>query len=354
MKILFTFYIPSGGVETLNRHRALALKEAGYTCHFLYLVNAAGLQNVKDTKIFVTNDNEEIKALLHTEDYDLIVVCSDYLFLQRIRSFGYKGKIIFEIQGFGTEIEELVNVGKRNIISYSDAVISPLTPHLTTLIDKYFPSMKKYYFHNCIDIKTFTYIKMPKPKNTIIGWVGRIEDNKNWRYFLRISAELKKTYPNLKVWIFHDPDLSEKSEQKKLNKVISQLNIDNLDMFSNVPNRKMPEYYSMIGDSGGFLCSTSKVEGFGYAVLEAMSCSCPVVTTDSDGVKSFVTHNVTGKIIPQNKVRKAVKEARELINNESIRNQMKEDALKMVENKFTLKQYQLNFKKMVEDLCEQH
>lgn len=39
-------------------------------------------------------------------------------------------------------------------------------------------------------------------------------------------------------------------------------------MFSNVSNEHMADYFSMIGDSGVFLCSTSKVEGFGYAIVE--------------------------------------------------------------------------------------
>ncbi|WP_376768255.1 glycosyltransferase [Paenibacillus alginolyticus] len=48
---------------------------------------------------------------------------------------------------------------------------------------------------------------------------------------------------------------------------------------------------------GGSLYSTSKVEGAPYSILEAMSCRCPVLTSDSDGVSSAVIHNQTGKIL---------------------------------------------------------
>ncbi|MEC0298328.1 MULTISPECIES: glycosyltransferase [Peribacillus] len=37
------------------------------------------------------------------------------------------------------------------------------------------------------------------------------------------------------------------------------------------------------------------VEVAPFALLEAMSCKCPVLTTDSDGEGSPIIHNQTGK-----------------------------------------------------------
>lgn len=39
MKVLFTFFNPSGGMETLNRVRCAALTARGIECHMLYTHN---------------------------------------------------------------------------------------------------------------------------------------------------------------------------------------------------------------------------------------------------------------------------------------------------------------------------
>jgi len=39
--------------------------------------------------------------------------------------------------------------------------------------------------------------------------------------------------------------------------------------------------------------SSSRVEGFGLAVAEAMACGCAVVSTDSGGVRDFAIHGIT-------------------------------------------------------------
>lgn len=41
-----------------------------------------------------------------------------------------------------------------------------------------------------------------------------------------------------------------------------------------------------------FLC-TSKSEGYGLTVLEAMSCGCAIVTTKCGGINEFTTNNNT-------------------------------------------------------------
>ena len=107
------------------------------------------------------------------------------------------------------------------------------------------------------------------------------------------------------------------------------------EWIKDVPNNEMANYFSMIGESGGFLCSTSKVEGAPYSLLEAMSCKCPVLTTDSDGVKSSIIHNQTGKYYTLGNVDEAVKEAKELIVDSQLREYIRINALQHVKINFS-------------------
>jgi glycosyltransferase involved in cell wall biosynthesis len=351
MKILFTFYLASGGIVTLNHQRFQALQNKELDCHFLYLKKGPGLKNKKAPNTFVTNKDEEIQEILAREQYDVIVVILDYLFVSRLRRLGYKGKIIYDVQGFGTEIKELLENAKEQITTEVDGILSPKTPHIQNLINYYFPTLKKFHFHNCINFSAFTYRKLPKPEKKIIGWVGRIDQNKNWRLFLQLGAELIKKDSSIELWMFEDPRATTSEERNRFKKWVDNLNLnDKLNSRFNVPYEEMANYYSLIGDSGGFLCSTSKKEGFGYAVLEAMCCRCPVLCTDSDGVKSFVLHNQTGKIMPQNNLSVAVIEAKSLLDEDSLRKELSENALKHIHSNFTPSTYKKNFLNMIHSI----
>ncbi len=355
INILFTFFIPSGGVETLNRQRYYALQPRGINCHFLYLQKGTGLQNKIDAPIYVTNNDKEIKDIIEKGNFDAIVVNSDLLLQKKMKESGYTGLVIYEVQGLGTDKKYadyfLQKHASPILNQYCDAILYPRTPHLVTAFEKHFPHLPKYSFHNSFSLDTFHYKRQPKQPNPIVGWVGRLEENKNWRDFLKIGAQLKKEFPSLQLWMFEDSTLSTKDERIAFKQNVQELQLHHcLQVFENQPHHKMAAYFSTIGDSGGFLCSTSKVEGFGYAVLEAMVCKCPVLSTDSDGVKNFIKHNRTGKFFTLGNIAEAVSQGKELMTNNRLREKIRNTGVKHIENHFSPENYATHFINMIEEL----
>ncbi|KPL57620.1 glycosyltransferase family 4 protein [Rossellomorea vietnamensis] len=354
MKILFVFYIPSGGVETLARQRSIALKKKGIQFDYLFFQEGAGIQNI-DEQVYITNNDDRIRAIINKNKYEAIIVDSDYPFLSRVRKLGFNGKLIYEVQGLGTfsEADLVLKNARTTVNQFADAILYPQTPHLNELVQKHYPHLKKFSFHNCIDTNSFTYetVNMPIEKNTIIGWVGRIEENKNWKDFLLISSELCKINANLRIWMFTDNNLGNPQEKVQFNQMLTRLNLNHkVTQYSNIPHKQMAHYYSRIGNSGGFLLSTSKVEGFGYAIVEAMCCLCPVVTTDSDGIKSFVFHNQTGKIIRDETVKNGILQAIELFNEPALKQRLRINAQQFIKENFSLEQYSTHFVNMLKEL----
>jgi glycosyltransferase involved in cell wall biosynthesis len=92
------------------------------------------------------------------------------------------------------------------------------------------------------------------------------------------------------------------------------------------------------------------VEGAPYSLLEAMSCRCPVLTTDSDGVRSSIIHNQTGKYYTLGNIDNAVREAKELMNNKAIRESIRSNALEHVKTHFSPDLYAQNFINMLKSL----
>lgn len=354
MNILFVYYVPSGGVETLNRQRSAALKKHNINAHFLYYEKRRTLINDHNAPTFITNNDIEIKKILDNGDYSAIIVVSDFETLPRFRAMGFQGIMIIEIQGYGPK--DVARTVLKNAIpvvnAYANGFLNPKTPHIVQILDEFYPSFPKFSFNNCFDTSQFSYQSLPTNDHPIIAWIGRIEDNKNWREFLRIGYQLINSHhSNIQLYMFEDPTISSPDERGKFKNLIKKLNLEkNLTIHSNVPNRKMAEYFSIIGDSGGFLCSTSKVEGSPYSLLEAMSCKCPVLSTDSDGVRSSIIHNETGKYYTLGNVVEAVKEAKELMTNNILRENIRTKALNHVKTHFNPDLYCRNFITMLDSL----
>ncbi len=77
MNILFVFFGPSGGVETLNRQRSLALKKKNINCHFLYYKKQRDLVNNHYGPTFITNKDDEIKKHFRIWLLTTILFCNE-------------------------------------------------------------------------------------------------------------------------------------------------------------------------------------------------------------------------------------------------------------------------------------
>lgn len=342
MKLLFSFYMPSGGMGTLNRIRSEAFNRLGHDCRLLY--TATG----KDT-----SSVEFLQEYLGREQFQAITASSDYTFLQKIRQSGYKGLLIYEVQGYGPpeEGQKVILQAAAYIREFADAVVYPRTTHLANLFETHVPDVPQFSFDNPLDSRTMRHRKFPPRKGPVIGWVGRIEYNKNWAELLELTHRLIAVYPDLYIWMFGDTALDNQWELEQFRLAVRSYDLEErIIRHSNVPYALMADYFSIIGDSGGFLCSTSILEGFGYAVSEAMLCRCPVLSSASDGVSRFIDHRRTGMLYQSGNVDDAYQAALLLMNNPTLRQQVRRSGMLHIRNHFRPESYVAHFEEMLRDL----
>lgn len=353
MRILFCYVVPSGGVETMNRLRCYALRQAGIDCHLLYLRDGGGRQNITDIPLFITDRDDELQMVLQANRYDLIVTICDHLMLQRLRGLGYQGHLIYEAQGLGSreQARSTLSNAVMHIRLHASGAITHETPHLMELFNSYLSDFPRFYVQNIVDIERFRYTPTHLDRSSgepIIAWIGRIERNKNWRLFLQIGSGLLYRYPKLRLWMFEDANIYEADERAQFEAVVRKLGLVNrLSVRSNVPHSEMPLYLSAISDSGGMLISTSNVESFGYAASEALSCRCPVLTTDSEGIRSSIIHNVTGKFFLSGTPNEAIHEAVELIENRTLRNSIIAQGEQFIRTTYSPQRYIADFRNIL-------
>lgn len=125
-------------------------------------------------------------------------------------------------------------------------------------------------------------------QSMIVGGIGALDVDKNFSLFLKIAAHISREKPNA-----HFVIIGKDEGQKDLLMQEAQfLGIDKKVHFLGFQNY-VP---SLLVDFDVFLF-TSKREGLGTSVLEAMAANVPVVVSDSGGVRDIVSNGKNGFIV---------------------------------------------------------
>jgi Glycosyltransferase len=150
--------------------------------------------------------------------------------LERLRGGGYPGTLIYEAQGLESveAANSTLEFASMFVRSHAQGVIAPPTSHLMQLFQKYFGDFPRFHIQNMVDTNRFSYVHAPdlNPSEApILMWVGRLETNKNWRYFLEIGAALAAHVPNLQLWMIEDANISEPGERVHFQATVASLGL---------------------------------------------------------------------------------------------------------------------------------
>jgi glycosyltransferase involved in cell wall biosynthesis len=168
------------------------------------------------------------------------------------------------------------------------------------------------------------------PINSILAiCIGRFTPLKNQNFLIKV---LKK-FTNIKIIT-----IGEGSELDNFLKKIEECNLsDNLIHLGFVPNEKIPFYLK----ASDIFLFPSKGEGFSVAIIEALASGLPVCI-----FKEIYSPELNGGVLIANDENEFLELVGELINNEKMRLQQKEKALKVVKNfdiKKTVESYEQLF-----------
>jgi len=130
---------------------------------------------------------------------------------------------------------------------------------------------------NALNTEMFAYREPAwAPARPVFLWIGKLDDHKNWRDFLRIAAEIKARMAAA-FWMVGGYTAAEAVAKSLLEEAARLGVLDELRWIQRADYEAMPALYSLAARSGGALVSTSTDESFGMVAAEAMACRCPVV-----------------------------------------------------------------------------
>jgi glycosyltransferase involved in cell wall biosynthesis len=147
-------------------------------------------------------------------------------------------------------------------------------------------------FDTLVDPLKFKVINVKRGRNISICFSGRMEPQKGCELLLKSFIGIAKKYDNVNLDFVGDG-----SSLSGLKKIVRNLNLNKRVRFlGQIPRDKILE---VLNQSDIFCLPTLREPG-GVAIIEAMACELPVVTTNYGGPAYSVTHDCGIKIEPTN------------------------------------------------------
>lgn len=306
MKILYVITgLGLGGAEKVVVDLADKMHEKGHDVQIAYLKGEAivkpiskdipihylGLESPKDAITASRNYRRLISNLKPDVIHAHMVHANIFARLNRIGSRAYK---LICTAHSSNEGGALRMIAYRLTNSLSDLDTNVSKEALDFYIQKKaFSSNKSIVIYNGINLNVFqnTHREAITPAKTCLS-VGRLVEPKDYPTLLRSIPLVLQRYPQTYFNIVGSGE-----EEEKLKKLCENLNIKSAVSFLGVKNN-IPE---LMNNSDLFILS-SKYEGFGLVVAEAMACERFVVATDCGGVKEVMGGN--GILVPPENYKK--------------------------------------------------
>ena len=178
-------------------------------------------------------------------------------------------------------------------IGVSESVFNYLRNRNSNKIDK----SKIHLIYNGIDIDLFKKNELKDPKREIIydnnfkytiGSIGRLTEQKGYRYLILAMKKVISQLPNCSLQIVGDGEL-----KNELPRFANELGLTDNIQFLGVQNN-IPE---LMSNWNAFILS-SLWEGLPTVIMEAMACEVPSIATDIPGTDELIIHEKTGLLVP--------------------------------------------------------
>ena len=284
-----------------------------------------------------------LKNVVNTVCPDLILICDNGLKAYSI-PFILKTKtpVIFECHG-SKYIEENEQANSFFVTKFKVAFKEFAANRFTKFVALSKESLKEWKVNNGVVIPNSLWFKTSdaahlKSKKVIA--VGRHSYEKGLDRMLQIWQKVIVNHPDWSLEIY-----GKSNKNQDLQKTAIVLNIDNNVTFFE-PVKNINDKYL----EASILAMTSRYEGFGMVLIEAMALGLPVVAYDCPcGPRSIITDNKNGFLIENGNMDSFFEKIELLIEDENFRVQMGNEAQKS-SKAYQIDTIMLKWKSLFEEL----
>ncbi|MFC1915604.1 glycosyltransferase family 4 protein [Chloroflexota bacterium] len=176
-----------------------------------------------------------------------------------------------------------------------------------------------------VDTNSFNIRKRSQDRKAIIGYIGRLAENKGIKNFVEAISSLLQKQENLEIWIGGGGPLLEEVKEK-----IKQYKLgDKVKLLGWIPHEKLPEYLNELK----LMVFPSYSEGLPGIVQEAMDCGTVVLASPVGGVPDLIEDGVTGFILENNSPAGIVESSLKALNHPELE-KIAQNAHKLIEKEY--------------------
>lgn len=192
------------------------------------------------------------------------------------------------------------------------------------------------------DPLTFFPEQISSLQNKRVIAVGRYVYQKGFDLLLKVWSMVENRYPDWELVVFGTGDREPYESLKK------ELNIDDNRCHLNGPSTNIQQEYI----NSSIFAFTSRFEGFGMVLVEAMACGLPVISFDCPcGPRDIIADNEDGFLVHNGNINEYVRELTLLMDDASLRLKMSVAGRKNVE-RFKMENIGKIWKKLFDGLYE--
>ena len=194
---------------------------------------------------------------------------------------------------------------------------------------------KRVLLNGVDDIDNYSQYKkkINESNETIIGYVGRIEESKGVMVIVDAFKMISGIHPQARLHIYGDGH-----EMDLLKKKIDSFGIEKLVKVFGHYNEPVSEIFKLMD----IYTLPSYREGLSYSLLEAMRSGVAIIATDVGGTKEAINHLENGIIVPTKSVESMYRGLTLLIKNSELRKRLGIEARRVFLNKFESSNFQIN------------
>lgn len=214
----------------------------------------------------------------------------------------------------------------------------PKLDHLTVLTDSDCALYKRFMNNVSVMLNPLSFSVTNRStlmRKRIIS-IGSLSPQKNQKKMLEVYKIIKQKHPEWGLTIYGEGVL-----RKELEDYSKRLGINDTVEFPGT----VEDVSTVLLNASIFLL-TSKIEGFGLVLIEAMACGLLCVSFDAPGPNSIIKNGENGFLVAQGDVQQMAQKACELIENEDLRKSMGNKAFDTV-GKYSMDAAALSWEKLL-------
>ena len=231
-------------------------------------------------------------------------------------------------------LSKISYIFSNKIIIYSSNIIQHWN------LEKYRDKISIAHEH-FIDFDKFKIKKNFDEKDTLVGYIGRLSEEKGTLNFVKAIPEILEESGETEFLIGGDGQLRDKIEEYL---DVASLN-DKVKLAGWIPHNNLPDYLNKLK----LLVIPSYTEGLPNILLEAMACGTPVLATPVGAIPDVVKDGETGFILEDNSPKCIAKNVVRVLEYPNL-DEIVKNARKLVEKGFTHEAAVERYRKILENI----